>query len=704
MKIRRISIVLITLIITVVAGKDGKAGVTGDRENNSGDRCIDKTNSLSISNSANAATPPRLHVEGNKIKDPNGTTIVPRGIAMVDLGATELWYGGATAAIDRVTNTNDPNGNSPGWYPKIIRIPVCPHNSALFPYSPLTFDPNDVNSSNNETFYNLLRNVVDYCGSKGLYAVIDWHLMANTYDEVNDTNVFWSYIAPKFADDTHVLFELFNEPCNTGLASEAADWNSVRTDMQTWIDTIRASAPHNLILVGTPQYDQILAPVVNNPVADENVVYVSHLYPIHWLGEYTGGNNSYYLNHITTCAAQYPVIVTEWGFWDVPQGEPNFFRGTITNYGQPLKDFLESYGIGNTAWCLSNGAWTSPMFDPNWQLRCGEKEMGCFTKDWLFEKNATPMIELNVANCTVTAGKTQGQDINDIKNIKDAFTASGTFAHFNPYFNYAGSFDINIISLKNTDPNIIYSQVIPFSASQVMKGKYAYTHKITKTDPKGVITSLKFDFNKNTFAIKAKNINLTGLGAPLKLDIKIHPYTLAGAANETIINGNESIPTRLMRRYQDTLAISKAKAKHNTNKASTDSLSVKGEIAVADMNLNSSEPNLAKKQIVFSWGEANGTPQTFTIDPNNFKAFSKGHVYNCSKVHPSESSAEPNALVSAAIDLDKCVFTLSISKADNLFAGPTTTAATFGISFDTATEGTAFNQTADVNVITGKPY
>jgi hypothetical protein len=66
--------------------------------------------------------------------------------------------------------------------------------------------------------------------------------------------------------------------------------------------------------------------------------------------------------------------------------------GTEPNYGQPLMDFREQYGISNTAWVASD-EWGPPMFvrqtDPpppgTWPLRCGEGEMGCFTKDKLYE-------------------------------------------------------------------------------------------------------------------------------------------------------------------------------------------------------------------------------------------------------------------------------------------------------------------------------
>jgi hypothetical protein len=653
---------------------------------------------FTTTNTVPVIPPARLHVEGNKIKDPNGNTVVLRGLSMIDLGATNRDFG-VESLIDRITNTSDPNGNSPGWYPTILRVPVCPNDSALYHYSPLTFDSNDVNNPVNELFYELLRSTVDYCARKGLYIIIDWHLMEDTYNEVNDTNVFWAYIAPRFANDTHVLFELFNEPMNTSEVNDAANWNSVRTDMQTWIDTIRASAPHNLILVGSPSYDQVLGPIVDNPVADDNVVYVCHLYPYHWRG-FSGTDPNWFIDNITTCAAQYPVICTEWGFTSDPNHYGNnpahFFDGSISNYGQPLKEFFEDYGIGNTAWVLSNSnGWESPIFYSNWTLRCGDGEMGCFTKDWLYQESITQSTTLTFRKCAVKAGKTQGRDNNDINNIRDAFTASGTFPHFTPDFNYVDSVEVNIVSLKNPDTNQIYSQTIPFSMSQVVKGKYTYKHKITKADPNGTITSLKFDFNKNTFAIQTKNINLTGLGAPLRLTIEMGTYTLTGTASETIINGSKKlIPTRLMRMFQNTLIVTRTKATHST-KALSDSLSVKGEIAVADINnIDLDEPNLVNVDVNIVWGD-----HTFTVPAGSLVAAKRGHSYKCSKI-PMDTNDCNAGFVTAAIDLDKCTFTISVKNADGLDTGTGDSIVPFGINY----QDEYFNETADVNVVTGRSY
>ncbi|MBN1763636.1 MAG: carbohydrate binding domain-containing protein [Sedimentisphaerales bacterium] len=318
---------------------------------------------------------PWLHVEGNQIKDPLGNVVVLRGISLIDLGFLEDWEGGAINMIDRLTDPCDTQGSSVGWYPRVIRIPIYPpENSSSWPYR---FD------AENDDFYdNLLRPVVDYCAAKNLYVIIDWHFIDDTYDHVEATSEFWEYMAPRFADDSHVIFELFNEPINRD-GTETENWLSVRDDMQTWIDIVREYAPNTLILVAGPSWSQAIGPAATYPVSDpvggNNIAMIAHIYPTHWV------NNSWYVNQINTCAEVYPILMTEWGFSDSAEPDSVFYGGTITSYGEPLMEYMEDLQIGNTAWVASY-EWGPPMFNTNWTLRCGEGEMGCFVKDTLYAR------------------------------------------------------------------------------------------------------------------------------------------------------------------------------------------------------------------------------------------------------------------------------------------------------------------------------
>jgi len=578
------------------------------------------------------AVPPRLHVDGNKVKDPNGNIVILRGVALIDLGALEDWKGGALNAVDLITDPTDTQGNSPGWYTKIIRIMITPPDST----TPAGSWPHPFNADNND-LYNLLRTFVDYCAEKEVYVAIDWHYVANTYDHVATTSEFWQYMAPRFKNDTHVIYELFNEPVNQ-VGSDAANWASVKSDMEAWIDIVRASAPDNLIFVGTPRWCQIIGPTATDPVNDTNVVYISHVYPIHWLSS----SNSYYVSTVTAAAAVHPVIMGEWGFSSDPAVSDYITNGDVSTYGQPLKEFVEGLGIGNIAWCAGGPDWAPPMFYSNGTLRVGEGEMGGFAKDWLFETSGVEQaVELTITKCKVTAGKVQGQDV---------FEVSGTMTSSPMGLYLATQIDINIVSL--TDGNAIYSESIAFDAdTDVVNNKYKYSYKVP-SGGEGAINSLTMDFNKKTFAIKAKNIDLTGLACPLQLNITIGNYTLSGDVGETIVNGTKTIPTRLMRMYKDTLIVTKAKVKNST-KALSDSLSVSCEIAVEDINdANMDEPSLVAQDVNIIWGG-----QTFTIPADSFVA-KTGHSYKCSKI------VDPNGIVTATIDLDKCTFAVSIAKAN----------------------------------------
>jgi endoglucanase len=318
----------------------------------------------------NAATP-WLHTDANKIKDPAGNVVVLRGVDSIDLGAMEAWYGGVIALIDRVTNKSDPCGSYVGWYPRVIRLAVYPFDEGAFS-GIYTFTP-----GYDDYYETLLRPVVDYCKTKDLYAIIEWHYIGNTYMSTHQatTSEFWEYMAPRFAGDSHVLFELFQEPINNTFGSSSANWASVKTDMQTWVNIVRRYAPYNLILVGGPTYCQVIAPQATNPIDGNNIVYVSHIYP----GSWTSGNRA----QITTCAAVYPVFMTEWGFDINASSSSSHLRGTITSYGQPIMNFVEGLKISSSAWEACS-AWEPPMFNWNWTLRIGEGNMGGFVKDTLY--------------------------------------------------------------------------------------------------------------------------------------------------------------------------------------------------------------------------------------------------------------------------------------------------------------------------------
>jgi hypothetical protein len=359
--------------------------------------------------------------------------------------------------------------------------------------------------------------------------------------------------------------------------------------------------------------------------------------------------------------AEHPVIMGEWGFTTdlTYDDEWHIVIGSQSNYGEPLKDFLEENGIGNIAWVASHN-WGPPMFYSNWTLRCGEGEMGCFAKDWLFEASGQAQtVTANITKCKVKAGKIQGID---------NFDASGTFASSLWMLYLINQIDVNIVSLA--DDAVIYSETIEDFNDYYNSGtgKFKYSYKVP-SGAEGAITSLKFDFSRRTFALKLKNVNLTGLACPLQLNMTLGNFLLSGEADEDVVNGKKTVPTRLMRTYQDTLIVTKAKA---TNSAASlaDAFTVKGDIAIEVTDVN-----LVNEDVVVTWSDANEiSVQTFTIPADSFVADKTGYVFKCSKITPTEGQGQ----VAAKIDLYKSLFTLTIKGID---LDTTTGDIKFGLSF-----------------------
>ena len=311
---------------------------------------------------------PWLHTAGNQLLDPHDNAVVLRGVGIVDLGATSLEDGGIEAAIDRVTALDDWQSNSPGWATHVVRLMVAPPDGDY--ESPLPYDPDpDV-----DYYGTILRPAVEYARQKGLYAIIDWHYTDGTSAHLDSTDAFWSEMAPRFAEDSHVLFELFNEPTNGG------SWPVTHDDMQHWYDLVREGAPDNVVLVGTPNWCVQVGDAAEAPLDGTNVMYVSHMYPQTFAYEFAQ-------QQLLNAAAQVPVFMTEWGFQEDPTLDPanDKTNGTIGSFAIPLKQLVDEQRISWTAWSAS-ATWQPPMFAEDQTLRVGNGEMGGFVKDWLYEQ------------------------------------------------------------------------------------------------------------------------------------------------------------------------------------------------------------------------------------------------------------------------------------------------------------------------------
>ena len=117
------------------------------------------------------------------------------------------------------------------------------------------------------------------------------------------TNRIWQALAPKFANDAGVMYELLNEPRPQPTPQ---NWQRWKRTMEQTITTIRNTGAPNVVIADGLAVGQVLdgAP----PLKDSQVVYASHPYALAAHGETAAAWD----DKFGRFARHAPVIITEW--------------------------------------------------------------------------------------------------------------------------------------------------------------------------------------------------------------------------------------------------------------------------------------------------------------------------------------------------------------------------------------------------------
>ena len=99
---------------------------------------------------------------------------------------------------------------------------------------------------------------VNYASKHGMYVIINSHNHIPKYNEVY-VNALWKYVAPFFANRTHVLYELANEPMSgigrngdMDMGAGKATSSPRLQALKRTFDIARAGAPNTMLLILTP--------------------------------------------------------------------------------------------------------------------------------------------------------------------------------------------------------------------------------------------------------------------------------------------------------------------------------------------------------------------------------------------------------------------------------------------------------------------
>ncbi|UOF01833.1 cellulase family glycosylhydrolase [Bdellovibrio reynosensis] len=295
-----------------------------------------------------------LNVVGNKIVNANGQTVILKGVNIADPEHLNLktWERPGVSARSVANLATDT------FKAKVIRLPILPGDPAY---------PNEgfFSATNgwDKYFNNHIAPLVTELTNKGIYVIIDLHYVSNYDTLYSKVESFWKYMAPKFANNPYVIYEMFNEPIYPD------NWSTWRTTIaQPIANLIRSYAPNNLLLVGGPYWSSHIAGAATDPVLGKNIVYVAHVY--------SNQTVSMWESRYGAVADKYPLFITEWGF------ESGGTEGGDITYGQNFETWMKNRGLSWTVWSFDI-QWGPRMFNSDWTLKSGPGGMGEFVRDLL---------------------------------------------------------------------------------------------------------------------------------------------------------------------------------------------------------------------------------------------------------------------------------------------------------------------------------
>lgn len=147
----------------------------------------------------------------------------------------------------------------------------------------------------------LIIKTIDAAIQQNLYVLIDWH-DHHASKNVTASKLFFSKMAKKYAGVPNVIYEIWNEP-------ERVSWPLIKDYAVAVITEIRKYDPDNLIVVGSPAWDQDVDITAKDPITGfKNIAYSFHFYA-------SDPNHQEKLMAKADAAIQMglPLFVTEWG-------------------------------------------------------------------------------------------------------------------------------------------------------------------------------------------------------------------------------------------------------------------------------------------------------------------------------------------------------------------------------------------------------
>jgi endoglucanase len=188
----------------------------------------------------------QLGVRGAQLVDASGQPVVLRGQAF---GWDNWWPQYYSAAVVRWLRDD--------WCVDVVR-------------PAMGIEPDGAYLRNPAASKQRITTVVDAAIQAGVYVIIDWH--AHDLHQA-EAVAFFTEMAQRYGQQPHVIYEIFNEP------DQNETWPQVKDYASAVIGAIRRHDPDNLVIVGSPEWDQRIDLVAADPLQGQtNVLYSVHFY------------------------------------------------------------------------------------------------------------------------------------------------------------------------------------------------------------------------------------------------------------------------------------------------------------------------------------------------------------------------------------------------------------------------------------------
>jgi len=147
----------------------------------------------------------------------------------------------------------------------------------------------------------LVTRTIDAAVKKNLYVLIDWH-DHHANEHLDQSKMFFAKMAKRYAGKPNIIYEIFNEP-------EKITWQAVKDYAVQVIAEIRKYDTENIIVVGSPHWDQDIDVAAKDSIKGfSNIAYSFHFYasePSH--------QEILMKRADEAISSGLPVFVTEWG-------------------------------------------------------------------------------------------------------------------------------------------------------------------------------------------------------------------------------------------------------------------------------------------------------------------------------------------------------------------------------------------------------